>query len=318
MAAGVIGWVELNETRPERPVQSGSGQAGCRKGLILSNPQEPYQPGEPGSGERRRRQQPPPVPPHDPSVPRDPSVPQPPPHYGSPEHGGPGGDGVPGHPPMPHYGEPQYGQPQHGQPQSGDYQAGERSGEQAGGPREGEPQDATPQHGHPQYGSAPYGAPQYTAPGPYGVPGQQPPAKNRKKLWIILGIVGGVVVLAIVGVALLVNLVGGATSKARGLADDFTRLVIAGDTDTAYDDFLDPALQDKLSKEEFAAGVQSLELNDRCEPTYNDFKVSSENGNNAADVAGVISCDGKEVDLAYRFDGNKDMKMINIKLRPKA
>ncbi len=141
---------------------------------------------------------------------------------------------------------------------------------------------------------------------------------SRQKLWIVLGIAGGVLLLAIVGVVLLVNLVGGATNQARGLADDFTQRVIAGDTDKAYDDFLDPALQDKLSKEEFAAGVQSLELNNTCKPSYNDVKVSTENGNNSADVAGVITCDGKEVDLAYRFDGNKDMKMINIKLRPKA
>lgn len=142
--------------------------------------------------------------------------------------------------------------------------------------------------------------------------------KIRRKLWLTLGIVGGALLLAIVGVVLLANLVGGATSNARGLADDFTKLVIAGDTDKAYDDFLDPALQDKLSREEFAAGVQSLQLNDTCKPGYNDFKVNTENGNNSADVAGVITCDGKEVDIAYRFDANKDMKMISIKLRPKA
>jgi hypothetical protein len=141
--------------------------------------------------------------------------------------------------------------------------------------------------------------------------------KSRRTLWIVLGIVGGALLLGIVGVVLLVNVVGGATNKARGLADDFTQRVIAGDTDKAYDDFLDPALQDKLSKEEFAAGVHSLELNDTCKPSYNDVKVSTENGNNSADVAGTINCDGKEVELAYRFDGNKDMKMINIKLRPK-
>jgi hypothetical protein len=162
-----------------------------------------------------------------------------------------------------------------------------------------------------------YGAAQYAAPGPYGTPDQQPPARSRKK-WILVGIAGGVLLLVIAGGVFVFNLVGGATNKARNLADDFTQLVIAGDTDKAYDDFLDPALQEKLSKEEFAAGVQSLDLNDTCKPTYNDFKVSSENGNNTADVAGVIGCDGKEVDLAYRFDSDRDMKMINIKLRPKA
>ena len=199
----------------------------------------------------------------------------------------------------------------------------------AGGPPQWQ-QPPVPQYGAPQHGApqppvplyAPYAPPgqqqQYGVPGPYGAPGQQPPVKSRRKLWIVLGIAGGVLLLAILGVVLLVNLVGGATNKARGLAEDFTQRVIAGDTDKAYDDFLDPALQDKLSKEEFAAGVQSLKLNDTCKPSYNDVKVSTENGNNSADVAGVITCDGKEVDLAYRFDGNKDMKMINIKLRPKA
>lgn len=224
--------------------------------MILSNPQEPYQPDAGGPPQWQQ-----------------PAVPQ---------------------PPGPQYGAPQYGAPQYG----------------------------APQHGAPQPPVPPYAPPgqqqQYGVPGPYGAPGQQPPVKSRRKLWIVLGIAGGVLLLAIVGVVLLVNLVGGATSKARGLADDFTQRVIAGDTDKAYDDFLDPALQDKLSKEEFAAGVQSLELNNTCKPSYNDVKVSTENGNNSADVAGIITCDGKEVDLAYRFDGNKDMKMINIKLRPKA
>jgi hypothetical protein len=147
-------------------------------------------------------------------------------------------------------------------------------------------------------------------------PGQQAPAGNRRK-WIVPGIVGGALLLVVAGGVSVFNLVGGGTNEARDLADDFTRLVIAGDTDTAYDDFLDPALQENLSKEEFAAGVQSLKLNDTCKPTYNDLKVSSENGGNKADVAGVIGCDGKDVDLAYSFDRESDMKMINIKLRPK-
>jgi hypothetical protein len=248
-------------------VQSGSGQAACRKGLILSNPQEPYQPAQPDAGERRRRQ-PPPVP-----------------QYGPPQ------PGVPGQPPVPPHAP---------------------SGQQP----------PAPQYGQPQYGEPQYGPPQYAAPAPYGTPGQQPPGQQppagRRKKWILLGIAGGVLLLVIAGGVFVFNLVGGATNQARNLADDFTRLVIAGDTDKAYDDFLDPALQEKLSKEEFAAGVQSLDLNDTCKPTYNDLKVSSENGNNTADVAGVIGCDGKEVDLAYRFDSDRDMKMINIKLRPKA
>lgn len=158
---------------------------------------------------------------------------------------------------------------------------------------------------------------QYADPAPFGLPGQ-PPAKDRKKLWIILGIVGGVVLLAIVGIIVLVNVLGGATNQARGLADGFTKLVIEGDSSKAYDDYLDPALQEQLSKEDFIAGVESLKMDETCKPAYNDLKVSSENGNNAADIAGVITCDGQQVDLAYRFEGTDELKMTNIKLRPKA
>ena len=162
-----------------------------------------------------------------------------------------------------------------------------------------------------------YGTPGGYQDAPFGLPGQ-PPARDRKKLWIVLGIAGGVVLLAIIGIVVLFNILGGATNQARGLADGFTKLVIAGDSSKAYDDYLDPALQDQLPKEDFIEGVKSLNMDETCKPAYNDVKVTSENGINAADIAGVISCDGQQVDLAYRFEGTDDLKMTNIKLRPKA
>lgn len=232
------------------PVQA----AHCRKGSILSNPQEPYQPGHADAGARPA------------APPRQPPAQQPGQYAG------------------------QFGAP--GQ-QPGQFNA---PGQYPG-----------------QFGA--HG--QYPDPTPFGLPGQ-PPAKDRKKLWIILGIVGGVVLLAIVGIIVLFNVFGGATNQARGLADGFTKMVIAGDSSQAYDDYLDPALQEQLSKEDFIAGVESLEMDETCEPAYNDLKVSSENGNNAADIAGVITCDGRQVDLAYRFEGTDELKMTNIKLRPKA
>jgi hypothetical protein len=163
---------------------------------------------------------------------------------------------------------------------------------------------------------------QYGPPGgypdgsPFGLPGQ-PPARDRKTLWIVLGIAGGVVLLAIIGIVVLFSIFGSATNRARGLADGFTKLVIAGDSAKAYDDYLDPALQDQLPKEDFIEGVKSLNMDAACKPEYNDLKVSSENGTNAADIAGVITCDGQQVDLAYRFEGKDELKMTNIKLRPK-
>lgn len=153
-------------------------------------------------------------------------------------------------------------------------------------------------------------------PAPFGLPGQ-PPARSRKGLWIVVGIVGGVLLLVVVGVLLLLNLVGGATRKASDLADDFTKLVLAGETDKAYDDFMDPALKKQLTKEDFASGVESLKLDQSCATVYDDLKMSSESGSNIADVTGVINCDGKDIALVYRFAGKDELKMVNIRLKPK-
>jgi phosphopantothenate synthetase len=122
--------------------------------------------------------------------------------------------------------------------------------------------------------------------------------------------------LVIVGVIVLFNVVGGATSQSRGLADDFTQLVIAGDTDEAFD-YLDPELQVKISKQAFEDGVAGLKLNDTCKQSYNDVKVSSKNGANSADIAGLITCDGdRKIELSYRFEGRDELKLVNLRLRP--
>ncbi|MFP5368272.1 MAG: hypothetical protein ACLGIS_15800 [Actinomycetes bacterium] len=164
--------------------------------------------------------------------------------------------------------------------------------------------------GQPMHGAGPGSS-------PFGLPGQ-PPAKSRRKMWIILASVGGVLLLVVLGIVILVNVVGSATNQARGLADGFTKLVIAGETSKAYDEYLDPALQEQLSKEAFISGVESLEMDGSCKPAYNELTVDTENGIKAADIAGLITCDGKEVDLAYRFEGTDELKMTNIKLRPAA
>ncbi|WP_461174450.1 hypothetical protein M1D93_07155 [Arthrobacter sp. Z1-9] len=173
-----------------------------------------------------------------------------------------------------------------------------------------------PQQLRGQGGHAPAGA--YGEPGPFGLPGRQPPVKSRRKLWIILAGIGGVLLLVVLGIVILVNVVGSATNQARGLADGFTKLVISGQSSRAYDEYLDPALKEQLSKEAFITGVGTLEMNGQCKPSYNDVQITTDNGVKAADVAGVITCEGKEVDLAYGFEGTDDLKMTNIKLRPKA
>ena len=36
----------------------------------------------------------------------------------------------------------------------------------------------------------------------------------------------------------------------------------------------------------------------------------------SAEVAGQITCTGKKVDFAYRFQGKEQLRMTSIKLRP--
>jgi hypothetical protein len=157
---------------------------------------------------------------------------------------------------------------------------------------------------------------QVPAAGPFGLPGGPPP-RSRRKLWTILGIAGGVLLLVVLGLVILVNIVNGATNQARGLADGFTRLVLAGDSSKAYDDYLDPALKEQLTKEDFLAGVKTLEMDGTCESAYNDVKAGTENGTKSADIAGLITCAAdRKIDLVYRFEGTDELKMVNIKLKP--
>ncbi|MGR0158282.1 hypothetical protein [Paenarthrobacter nitroguajacolicus] len=135
-------------------------------------------------------------------------------------------------------------------------------------------------------------------------------------LWIVLSVVAGVIVLAVVGILVLVNLVGNATSKARSLADEFTNLVVSGQSEQAYDNYLSQPLKDELDKQSFVDGIASLGLDSSCKPNYNSVSVNSENGNNKAELAGKLQCDSKTIDLQYIFEGTNDLKMSTIALRP--
>jgi hypothetical protein len=132
-------------------------------------------------------------------------------------------------------------------------------------------------------------------------------------------VAGGVLLLVILGVVILANVVAGPTNHARSLADDFTKLVIAGDTSAAYDGYLDPALQEQVSKEAFIAGIKTLEMDNSCKPSYSEVKAVNENGTKEANVVGLISCSGgKDIDMVYRFEGTDELKMMEIKIKPKA
>ncbi len=254
-----------NGGRPEVPGKVVALPEAAERGTIVSNPQEPSQPGNNNPG-----QNPPPIPPgYPPQTGASPQWQQPPssasPQAGNPQYAAPG-----------QYQQNPYPQGQNPYPQ-GQYQPG-------------------------QY-----------APGQFG---QQPPKKSRKVLWIVLSIVAGVIVLAVVGVLLLVNLVGNATSKARSLADEFTNLVVSGQSEQAYDNYLSQPLKDELDKQSFVDGIASLQLDSSCKPNYNSVNVNSTNGNNKAELGGKLQCDGKTIDLQYVFEGTNDLKMSSIRLRP--
>lgn len=129
---------------------------------------------------------------------------------------------------------------------------------------------------------------------------------------------GGLVLLAALGIIIFLNVSGSTSNQARGLAEDFTDLVITGDTAKAYREYLDPALQEQLSKEQFMTGLGTLKLDKDCEPDFSDFAVGSGNGGDVkrADVTGLITCGERKIDLSYRFEGADQLKMTSITLRP--
>ncbi|MFH5880568.1 hypothetical protein [Arthrobacter sp. NA-172] len=143
----------------------------------------------------------------------------------------------------------------------------------------------------------------------------KPPAKNRKLLWIILGAVGAALVLIIVAVVVLVNVVGSAPNRARAISDDFTSLIVNGQSDRAYDQYMHPSLTQGLTKADFVAGVAGLALDSSCKPHYDSVNVNSVNGNSTANVVGTLQCQGRSFVLRYSFEGN-DFKMNSIRLQP--
>lgn len=182
----------------------------------------------------------------------------------------------------------------------------------------GRPSQFTPPAQYPapgQYSGA-YSPPGHGAypPHPYGMP-VPPPAKNRKLLWIILGAAAAFVALVIVGVVVLVNVVGSATNRAQAVSDDFTRLIVNGQSSQAYDQYMNPVLTRSLTKDKFMAGIAGLGLDNTCRPHYDSVNVGSFNGNNTADVVGTLQCQGKTLDFRYNFEGN-DLKMDAIRLQP--
>ena len=144
------------------------------------------------------------------------------PNYGQPQHT-PYNPQQYEQPTVQYNSQPQYSppQPQYGVP-----------------PPYGQPQYGQPQYGQPQYGQPQYGQPQYGVPPVPGYAMPQPQKKGSLRwLWITLGIVGGIIVLACAGCAILgavgVNLFGQVVAPATTVTE-YYQSVSAQDYTKAY------------------------------------------------------------------------------------
>lgn len=272
-------------------------QNGCRKGTLLSNPPESEQPGP----------YPRPSPEQNPGQSFPETHPEPAWQQGSQQPWQPPAGGEHAHP---QGGQPPY--PQEGWPP----------------PAPPSPQPPYPQQGWPPpapgYPQPPYpqqGWQQPPFPGQPSYPQSQtqwppPPAGSKKALWIVLGSVGVVLLLIAAGVVLLVNVVGATTNQAKDVADDFTRLMVSGEADNAYDKYLDSSFRQEVSKEDFIAGHKELELDASCEPTYSGVESYKEDGTKFAEVWGVLICDDKDLEFEYFFEGRDQLKVTEVWIEP--
>jgi hypothetical protein len=109
-----------------------------------------------------------------------------------------------------------------------------------------QPAYQAPPPAYPPYGSP--AQPAYGAPGP-GVPGAGiPPKRSRRTLWIVLGIVGGVVIIGIIALFALVTAFASTPPKTL---DTFCNALKSRDYQTAYNQ-LSSFRKTKISESDFA------------------------------------------------------------------
>ena len=132
----------------------------------------------------------------------------------------------------------------------------------------------------------------------------------------MLGSVAGVLLLVAAGVVLLINVVGATTNQAREAADEFTRLMVSGETDNAYDNYLHSSFKQAVSKQDFVAGHKELELDASCEPTYSGVNSHKVDGMKFAEVWGVLTCDDKDFEFEYFFEGKDQLKVTEAWIEP--
>ncbi|WP_461163364.1 hypothetical protein [Arthrobacter sp. R4-81] len=122
--------------------------------------------------------------------------------------------------------------------------------------------------------------------------------------------------LVAAGVVLLVNVLGATSDQAKNVADDFTRLMVSGETDNAYDNYLDSSFQQEVSKEDFIAGHQELQLGASCEPSYDFVDSYKVDGTKYAEVWGVLACDDQDLEFEYFLEGKNELKLTDVWIGP--
>lgn len=196
-------------------------------------------------------------------------------------------------PPQTSYGQPPYGQPPYGQPQQPPY----------GQPGYGQ---------QPQYGGVP------PLPNAYGAPPQK---KSRRGLWITLGIIGGLIILACGGCALMSVLgIGFFASQVAGptlTATEYYQAIEKQDYATAYN-YLDTSkvsLQGQaLSQQAFIKAAQLLDTTQGPVTKHNITNIQVNNDTATLTVTATRGGSSYEVHLQLQKIGDswKIIQLDNI------
>lgn len=157
----------------------------------------------------------------------------------------------------------------------------------------------------PNYQSSPSGTPGYLPPQPYGYYSAPPlpPKKSKRVWWIVGGIAGAFILLAIVGFAVLGVFLVRNLGPARTATTEYFAAIKAHDWNTAYDHLSTP-LKATVKPSDLEATWLRRE---QADGPVDQFKVSgtnikSTNGNSTATVTGT---------LAYA-SGASDPKIVTL------
>ena len=165
------------------------------------------------------------------------------------------------------------------------------------------PYSGAPPPGYAPPGYAPNVPPGYYPPPPPGYYPAPPRKRNKRVWWIVGGVVGGIIILAIVGIILLVTTVLHAVGPARDATTAYFDAVKAHDWAKAYDE-----LSTSLQATTKPADVQATWMRrEQANGPIDQFKITntSVNNTNGRATATVIGT------LVY-IGGASDPKIVTL------